>query len=58
MPQAVTSRSPLSANNFNTVSLSGNDVILVDTNTLNLAASAVTGNLNVTTNGPLTQIVP
>ena len=47
------------ANNFNTVSVSpGNDVILVDANTLNLAASAVTGNLNVTTNGPLTQSSP
>jgi hypothetical protein len=46
------------ANDFNTISVSGNDVILVDANALNLAASAVTGNLNVTTNGPLTQSSP
>jgi trimeric autotransporter adhesin len=47
------------ANDFKTVSVfSGNDVTLVDANALDLAASAITGNLNVTTNGALIQSGP
>ncbi len=43
-------------NNFNTVGItSGNNVALIDANALNLAASTVGGNLNVTTSGALTQ---
>ncbi len=44
------------ANNFSTVGItSGNNVALTDVNALNLAASTVSGTLNVTTGGPLTQ---
>ena len=43
------------ANNFSTVSItSGNDVVLNDINALDLGASTVSGTLNVTTNGALT----
>ncbi len=43
-------------NNFTTVGItSGNNVSLTDTNALVLSASTVSGNLNVTTNGALTQ---
>src|SRR5205807_1182745 len=44
------------ANDFSTVGItSGNNVALVDANALNLAASTVSGTLNVTSNGALTQ---
>jgi hypothetical protein len=44
------------SNNFATVGIiSGNNVSLTDANALNLAASTVSGTLNVTTNGALTQ---
>jgi filamentous hemagglutinin family protein len=44
-------------NDFNTVSVSsGNDVTLVDANRINLGASSISGNLNVSAlNGPITQ---
>ena len=43
-------------NNFSTVGItSGNNVALTDANALDLAASTVSGTLNVTTNGALTQ---
>ena len=43
-------------NNFSTVGItSGNNVALTDSNALDLAASTVSGTLNVTTNGALTQ---
>jgi trimeric autotransporter adhesin len=45
------------ANDFDTVAVtSGNNVTLVDSNGLNLGSSSVSGNLNVTTNGALSQI--
>ncbi|HEV2394452.1 MAG TPA: filamentous hemagglutinin N-terminal domain-containing protein [Verrucomicrobiae bacterium] len=44
------------ANDFSTVSIgSGNNVTLADANALNLGASAVSGNFNVTASGPITQ---
>ncbi|HJT19432.1 MAG TPA: hypothetical protein VJ746_03115, partial [Nitrospira sp.] len=44
------------ANNFSTVGVvSGNNVALANANALDLAASTVSGNFNVTTGGPLTQ---
>ncbi len=47
------------ANNFSTVGItSGNNVALVDANALDLAASTVSGTLNVTTAGALTQSGP
>jgi len=43
------------SNNFSTVSVvSGNNVTLVDTNGLDLGASTISGTLNVTPGGPLT----
>ena len=43
-------------NNFNTIGItSGNNVVLTDANDLVLAVSTVSGILNVTTNGELTQ---
>ena len=47
------------ANNFSTVAVAtGNNVTLSDTNGLNLGASAVSGTLNVTTRGTVTQSGP
>ncbi len=47
------------ANNFSTVGItSGNNVALTDANALDLAASTVSGTLNVTANGALTQSGP
>jgi trimeric autotransporter adhesin len=47
------------ANNFSTVAItSGRNVTLVDSNALDLGASTVSGTLNVTTNGALTQSGP
>ena len=45
------------ANDFNTVAISSaNDVTLVDANRINLGASTISGNLNVSAlNGPITQ---
>jgi filamentous hemagglutinin family protein len=45
------------ANDFNTVAVnSGNNVTLVDANRINLGASTISGNLNVSAlNGPITQ---
>ena len=44
------------ANNFSTVGItSGNNVALTDVNALDLGASTISGILNVTTNGALTQ---
>ncbi len=44
------------ANDFSTVGItSGNNVALTDANALDLAASTISGTLNVTTNGALTQ---
>ena len=47
------------ANDFSTVGItSGNNVALTDANALDLAASTVSGTLDVTTNGALTQSGP
>ena len=44
------------ANNFSTVAItSGRNVMLVDSNALDLGASTISGTLNVTTNGAITQ---
>jgi hypothetical protein len=44
------------ANNFSTVAItSGRNVTLVDSSTLDLGASTISGTLNVTTNGAITQ---
>ncbi|MFO0775093.1 MAG: filamentous hemagglutinin N-terminal domain-containing protein [Nitrospiraceae bacterium] len=50
---------PHAANDFNTVSiLSGNNVALRDTNALDLGTSTISSNLDVTTNGAVTQSGP
>jgi hypothetical protein len=44
------------SNNFSTVAVNGaNNVTLADANTIDLGASTVSGTLNITTNGALTQ---